>query len=249
MGMLAGKVAIVTGATSGIGEATAEHFVAEGAKVVIAGRRADVGEELTIRLGNAAHFIQTDVAREGDVQAMVEGTIARFNRLDCLVNNAGIVGPIGGIADLDMTQCDAAMNVLLRGVFLGIKAVVPIMVLQGGGSIVNISSVAGTRTGYGPLTYSAAKAAVIHLTSCVSTELGEKNIRVNCISPGAIITGIFGKAFAVADDVADRTASILEENFTKFQPIQRAGKPIDIARAAAWLASDLSGFVNGHNLS
>jgi NAD(P)-dependent dehydrogenase (short-subunit alcohol dehydrogenase family) len=140
------------------------------------------------------------------------------------------------------------MSVLLRAVVLGIKYATPIMIGQGQGSIVNVASIAGHRTGYAGATYSAAKAAVIHLTRCAAMELGEKNVRVNSISPGAIVTGIFGKAFGIADDAADRTAAVLDETFTKFQPIPRAGRPEDIARAAAWLASDGSTFVTGNDL-
>ncbi|HME21103.1 MAG TPA: SDR family oxidoreductase [Acetobacteraceae bacterium] len=248
MGMLDGKVAIITGSTSGIGARAAELFVAEGANVIIAGRRAVRGQELAEKLGPTAHYIQTDVSKESDVVAMVAGASARFGRLDCLVNNAGVPGPGGSITELDVAGYDAAMAVLLRGVFLGIKHAAPIMMQQGQGSIINIGSVAGSQAGYGGYTYSAAKAAVIHLTRCMAMELGPRNVRVNSISPGAIVTGIFGKAFGVADDVADRTAAVLEEDFAKAQPIPRAGKPEDIAQAAAWLASDASTFVNGRDL-
>jgi NAD(P)-dependent dehydrogenase (short-subunit alcohol dehydrogenase family) len=233
MGMLDGKVAIITGGTSGIGERTVELFVQEGAKVVIAGRRADVGEEIAKRIGPTACFIRT---------------VGQFGRLDCLVNNAGVVGPMCGIADLDLGDYDAAMSILLRGVFLGIKYAAPVMVRQGAGSIVNVASIAGHQAGYAGQVYSTAKAAVIHLSRCIAAELGENNVRVNSLSPGAILTGIFGKAFGVEDNLADRTASVLEEDFAKFQPIPRAGRPDDIARAAAWLASDASGFVNGQDL-
>ena len=140
------------------------------------------------------------------------------------------------------------MNVLLRGVFLGMKYAAPIMVEQGSGSVINVASIAGHHTGYAGQVYSTAKAAVIHLSRCVASELGEKNVRVNSISPGDTITGIFGKAFGVEDNLADRTASVLDGEFAKFQPIPRAGMPDDIAQAAIWLASDRSSFVNGQDL-
>jgi NAD(P)-dependent dehydrogenase (short-subunit alcohol dehydrogenase family) len=248
MGFLDGKVAIVTGSTSGIGARTAEVFVAEGAKVVISGRRAARGQELVERLGPATHFIQTDVSKESDVAALVAGAKARFGRLDCLVNNAGAPGPAGSIAELKVADYDAAMAVLLRGVLLGIKHAAPIMIQQGHGSIINIGSVAGSQAGYGGHVYSAAKAAVIHLTRCAAMELGPRNVRVNSISPGAIVTGIFGKACGVPDDVADRTSTVLAADFAKAQPIPRPGMPDDIAQAAAWLASDASTFVNGRDL-
>ena len=179
---------------------------------------------------------------------MVAGARDRFGRLDCLVNNAGVPGQGGSITELDVAEYDATMAVLLRGVFLGIKHAAPIMIKQGQGSIINIGSVAGSQAGYGTHAYSAAKAAVIHLTRCAAMELGPQNVRVNSISPGAIVTGIFGKGFGVPDDVADRTATVLEEDFAKAQPIPRAGKPEDIAQAAMWLASDASTFVNGRDL-
>jgi NAD(P)-dependent dehydrogenase (short-subunit alcohol dehydrogenase family) len=225
MGMVDGKVAVITGATSGIGAKMAEVFVAEGAKVVIAGRRAVPGQQLAKQLGSVAQFIQVDVAKESDVKAMVDGAVARFGRLDCLVNNAGIPGPLCGIAELDMAEYDAAMSVLLRSVFLGIKHVAPVMIKQGQGSIINVASVAGNRTGYGGQTYSAAKAAVIHLTRCTAMELGEKNVRVNSISPGAIVTGIFGKAFGVSDDAADRTAAFSRTTSRSFSPFHAQAGP------------------------
>src|SRR5260370_28458979 len=146
MGMLDGKVAIITGATSGIGATTAKVFVAEGAKVVIAGRRTAAGQQLANELGSAAHFIQTDVAQETAVKAMVDEAVARYERLDCLVNNAGIPGPMSGLIDLDMAEHDAAMGVLLRRRVLGIKYAAPILIEQAQGSIINIARIAGHPT-------------------------------------------------------------------------------------------------------
>jgi NAD(P)-dependent dehydrogenase (short-subunit alcohol dehydrogenase family) len=172
-----------------------------------------------------------------------------FRRARKLSSPAGEQPPDGSLRNNSgRRRTSAAMSVLLRAMVLGIKYAAPIMIGQGQGSIVNVASIAGHRTGYAGATYSAAKAAVIHLTRCAAMELGEKNVRVNSISPGAIVTGIFGKAFGIADDAADRTAAVLDETFTKFQPIPRAGRPEDIARAAAWLASDGSTFVTGNDL-
>ena len=248
MGALDGKVAIITGATSGIGARTAELFVEEGAKVVIAGRRQAEGEVLARKLGPAASFVRTDVTKEADIKAMIEQTLARFGRLDCLFNNAGNPGRIAGIADLDMEHFDTVIATHLRGVVLGMKYAAPAMVRQGAGSIINTGSIAGLRTGYSAHSYSAAKAAVIHVTRCVAAELGEKGIRVNSISPGAIVTGIFAKGAGLPDAVADRTAETLKARFAGIQPIPRAGLPDDIARAALYLASDAGSFVNGQDL-
>jgi NAD(P)-dependent dehydrogenase (short-subunit alcohol dehydrogenase family) len=248
MGALEGNVAIITGGTSGIGARTVERFVAEGAKVVIAGRRREEGEALARRLGPAASFIRTDVAKEAEVKAMIEHALATFGRLDCLFNNAGNPGRMTGIADVDMGHFDAIMNVHVRGVVLGMKHAAPVMSRQGSGSIINTGSVGGLRAGTSPHIYATAKAAVIHLTRCVAIELAEQGIRVNSISPGAIVTGIFAKGAGLSDGAADQTAEGLKERFARVQPLHRAGVPDDIAQAAVYLASDASGFVTGHDI-
>jgi NAD(P)-dependent dehydrogenase (short-subunit alcohol dehydrogenase family) len=248
MRALEGKVAVITGATSGIGAKTAERFVAEGAKVVIAGRRAEEGEVLARRLGSAARFIRTDVAEEAQVKAMIEHALSAFGRLDCLFNNAGTPGRMTGIAEVDMAHVDQTMNVHVKGVVLGMKYVAPVMSRQGSGSIINTGSVGGLRAGTSPHIYAAAKAAVIHLTRCVAVELADKGIRVNSISPGAIVTGIFAKGAGLADSAADRMAEGLTAPFAAAQPLHRAGLPEDIAAAAVFLASDASSFITGHDL-
>ena len=248
MGVLDGKVAVVVGGTSGIGARTAKLFVAEGAKVVIAGRRQAEGSAVANRLGSAASFVRTDVANESDVKAMIDHALAKFGRIDCLFNNAGIPGRIAGIADIDMEHFDKVIAIHVRGVVLGMKHAAPAMMRQGSGSIINTGSIAGLRAGFSAHSYSTAKAAVIHLTRCVSAELGEKGIRVNSISPGAIVTGIFGKGAGLPDAAADRAVEVLKTRFAGFQPIPRAGLTDDIAQAALFLASDASSFVNGQDL-
>lgn len=249
MGKLAGKVAIVTGGTSGIGRRTVELFVEEGASVVIAARREDLGQEIAAALGPRASFMRIDVTREADVQAMVAHAVARFGRLDCLFNNAGGPAPAGGIETIPLDRFDAAIAVLLRSVMLGMKHAAPVMKKQGSGSIINNGSVAGLRAGFSSsMIYGAAKAAVIHLTRCVAMELGERGVRANSISPGAIATGIFGKVAGLPDDAAENTAEVMKQIFTGMQPLPGPGLPDDIAQAAVWLASDDSKFVNGHDL-
>jgi len=252
MGSLDGKVAVITGSTSGIGARTADLFVEEGAKVVIAARRRGEGEHLAQALGPAASFIATDVGREADVAAMIDHALTRFGRLDCLINNAGTPGKTSGIADVDMDHFDATITVHVRGVMLGMKYAAPVMLRQGSGSIINVASTSGRRAGYSGLTYSTAKAAVIHLTRCVAVELGEKGIRVNSISPGPILTGIFGKGAGLAASDADRNAGRMKAAFEAIlpahQPIPRIGMPDDIARTALFLASDASSLINGHDL-
>ncbi len=250
MARLDGKVCIVTGATSGIGRRTAEIFVAEGARVVAAGRRADLGAALEKELGaERLMFKRTDVTQEAEFKALIGACVAKWGRVDCLFNNAGGPAPVGGIETIPVDGFDAAMASLVRSVMLGMKHVTPVMVKQGSGSIINNGSVAARRAGMSSsMIYSAAKAAVNHLTVCVAMQLGEKNIRVNSISPGGIATGIFGKALGLSHEEAEKTAETMKGVFAANQPIPRAGLTDDIARAAVFLASDESSFVNGHDL-
>ena len=249
MGKLDGKIAIITGATSGIGLSTAELFVAEGAKVVIAGRRRDEGEANAKRLGAACSFVQTDATKEDQFRALVDHAMKRHGRLDCLFNNAGGPGPTGSIADLPIDAFDACVALNLRSVAIGMKLAAPIMRKQRSGSIINNASIAGTRAGYSSsTTYSAAKAGVIQLTKVVAMELGESNVRVNSISPGAIATGILAKALGLSVAEAERSVDVIREAYKKAQPLPRAGLPEDIAHAALFLASDESSFINGHDL-
>jgi NAD(P)-dependent dehydrogenase (short-subunit alcohol dehydrogenase family) len=249
MGRLDGKIAVITGATSGIGLRTAEIFVEEGARIVIAGRRAPEGEALAKELGPACLFRRTDVTVEDEIRALIGGTVEEFGRIDCLFNNAGGPAQTGGIEGLEAARFDAAMATLVRSVMLGMKHATPHMRRQGWGSIINNGSIAGRLAGFSSsIVYSAAKAAVIHLTKCVAMELGESGIRVNSISPGAIATGIFGKALGLPVEAAEKTSDVMREVYKTAQPIQRAGLPEDIAYAAVFLASDESTFINGHDL-
>jgi NAD(P)-dependent dehydrogenase (short-subunit alcohol dehydrogenase family) len=249
---LEGKVAVITGGTSGIGARTAEVFVAHGASVVIAGRRQDRGEKLAGRLGDVASFIRTDVSIEADVKAMIDHAVDRFGRLDCLMNNAGRGSQFATIADVDLEEFDAVIAVHLRAVLAGMKYAVPVMAVHGTGSIINVASVNGTRAGLGGHYYSAAKAASIHLTRCAAVELGEKGIRVNSLSPGPIATGAFGKYMDMAPDEADDNPEYAEAAIgsilPRWQPLPYVGRPDDVAQAALFLASDASRLVTGHNL-
>ena len=248
-GRLRGKTAIITGGTSGIGRRTVEVFADEGAYVLVAARREKEGRELANALGPKVDFLKTDVSKEADVKTMIAYAVERFGRVDCLFNNAGCPAPVGSIETIPWDKYEAALSVLLGGVMLGMKHVAPVMRAQGSGSIINNGSVAGVLAGYSSsMIYAAAKAAVIHLTKCVAMELGEKNIRVNSISPGGIATGIFGKALGLPTEEAEKSAEAVKQALAGFQPIRRAGLPDDIAMAAVFLASDESTFVNGHNL-
>jgi NAD(P)-dependent dehydrogenase (short-subunit alcohol dehydrogenase family) len=252
VGLLEGKVAVVTGGTSGIGARTAELFVAEGARVVIAGRRREKGKQVAAALGAAASFIRSDVSVETEVRAMIEHAVEKFGRLDCLVNNAGTGSRHVEIANVDLEEFDAAIGVHLRGVLAGMKYAVPVMAAQGSGSIINVASINGVRAGLGGHYYSAAKAASIHLTRCAAVELGEKGIRVNSVSPGPIATGIFGKGAGLEHDEADERVEYAEAAIAavlpRWQPLRRVGTVDDIAQAALFLASDASRLITGHNL-
>lgn len=248
MSRLANKVALVTGGGSGIGEATVRLFVAEGAAVVIADIQDDRGRRVAGELGPRAAYVHADVSREDDVQAAVAETVRRFGRLDCMFNNAGYGGVGGRIAEILVAGFDETLGVLLRGVFLGMKHAAPVMQAQGSGSIISTASVAGMVTGLGPHVYSAAKAAVIHLTRSVAMELGEHHVRVNCICPGGIATPIFGKGLGLSIERAEAIVPLMKGVLENLQPIKRSGLPDDIAQAALWLASDDATFVNGHAL-
>lgn len=249
---LVGKVAVITGSTSGIGARTAEVFVNEGAKVVIAGRRQERGESLARALGDATSFIRTDVAVESDVERMIAHAVDRFGRLDCLVNNAGRSSQYAAFTDVDLEQFDAVVAVHLRAVLAGIKHAARAMVAQGSGSIINVTSVNGTRAGLGGHYYSAAKAASIHLTRCAAVELGEKGIRVNSLSPGMTATGAFGKYIGMPPDEADEHPEYAEAAISavlpRYQPLRRVIYTEDIARAALFLASDASRMITGQDL-
>ena len=253
MKTLEGKVAVITGSTSGIGARTAELFVAEGARVVIAGRREEKGRRMARVLGDGASFVRTDVTSESDVEAMIAHAVQTFGRLDCLINNAGIGSGYQDIDKVDLRQFDAAIAVHVRGPLAAMKYAVPIMASQGNGSIINVASVNGVRAGLGGHYYSAAKAALIHLTRCVAVEVGEKGIRLNTISPGPIATGAFRKGGGTNPDEADNSieianAAIADVVLPRYQPLQRVGTMDDIARAALYFASDASRFVSGVDL-
>lgn len=242
MDRLSGKTAIITGGASGIGAATAQLFVEEGARVLIADTQTERGEALAGRLGDAAAFRRVDVTREEDVREAVADAVKRWDRLDCIYNNAGFGGALGSIETTTVEEFDLTFDVLLKGVFLGIKHAAPVMRAQGSGSIISTASVAGLKTGESPHLYSVAKAAVIHLTRSVALELGEYGIRVNCICPGIVATPLAAGSSKASDASLKKLAAAL----AKSQALGRVGQPEDIARAALWLASDDSEWVTGH---
>jgi NAD(P)-dependent dehydrogenase (short-subunit alcohol dehydrogenase family) len=244
MKRLDSKVAIITGGASGIGEAAVRMFVAEGARVVIADLQEKKGKELAASLGENALFQKTDVTSEAEVQKLVQVTVDRFGRLDCLYNNAGFGCATRSITETPIEEFDSQIAVLLCGTFLGIKHAGAVMKRQKSGTIVNTSSVAGIAGGYSSHIYSAAKAGVISLTRTSALELGEVGIRVNCVCPGNIPTPIFVRGIPLSEEEVEQSVNMVAKALV-YNPFKRPGTPDEVASLALWLASDDSSYVNG----
>lgn len=241
------KIAVVTGGTSGIGRRVVERFRDEGAEVVFTGRRAALGQEVAATTG--AIFLEADAGSEADARRVIRHTLDSHGRVDILMNNAGAPAPPAPLQELPLDGFDQAMRVHVRGALAHIKHAAAAMRASRAGSIINVGSIAGHRTGYsGSMIYAIAKAAIIHMTRCAAMELGEDGVRVNSISPGAIATGIFAKSLGMAVDRADGTAEKAKQALAGFQAIPRAGITDDIAHAAVFLASDEAGFINGEDI-
>lgn len=244
---LAGKVAVITGGAAGIGRATAELFVAEGAKVVIADVAADRGEEIAARLGDAARFKTADVSDRDQMQALVDYAVAEFGGLNIMFNNAGIGGSHHKrFLDDELQDFRRIIDINLWGVMVGTQLAGRHMAKHGGGSIINTASIAGTVAGFGVVTYRASKAAVVHFSKSVAIDLAEHNIRVNCLTPGHIPTEL--NSFVPPGMGADTWARLneaLRPVWAASRPLKRIGSPEDVAQAALYLASDRSAQVTG----
>ncbi len=247
-GRLDQKIALITGAASGIGLGTLERFVAEGARVVAADVQDEKGAILEKRFPGTVSYLHCDVTKEEDLAAAVARAESAFGGLDVLFNNAGHGGAVGGVVETSAAAWDHTFALLVRAVIIGMKHAVPVMKRRGGGSIVNTASIAGMQAGWGPIAYSTAKAAVIHLTRVTAAELSRDNIRVNAICPGLIATSIFGASMGLPVEVADQMAARIEEAAPNFQPVPLAGVPLHIAEAALFLASEASAFISGTSL-
>jgi NAD(P)-dependent dehydrogenase (short-subunit alcohol dehydrogenase family) len=238
--LLAGKIALVTGGSSGIGRATAVAFAREGAQVVVADIVADGGNrtvDLIREAGGEARFIQTDVSQDEQVSKLIGATVDVFGRLDCAFNNAGIEQPIAHIPDITGPQWHRVLAVDLTGVWLCMKYEIPQMLKQGGGSIVNTSSIMGLVATPGMAAYNAAKGGVAQLTRSGALEYAKANIRVNAVAPGFILTPMVERNLA-ANSRQRKAADAV-------QPMGRMGQPEEIAEAVIWLSSDAASFVTG----
>jgi NAD(P)-dependent dehydrogenase (short-subunit alcohol dehydrogenase family) len=247
-GRLEDKVAVITGAASGIGRATVELFVSEGARVIAADIQDDKGARMEEDQKGMVRYVRCDVMQEKDIAGAINAAKTHFGRLDVLFNNAGTGGASDPADAVTAEGFDSVMHLHVRAALFGMKYAVPLMRAAGGGSIISTASVAGIRTGYGPILYSIAKAAIVHMTHAAAAQLGPEKIRVNCICPGLIATNIFAQAFGVPSQLAETRIEAIAESTKGSQPIPRGGRGRDIAEAALYLASDGSGFVNGHAL-
>lgn len=247
-GRLDGKVIVVTGAASGIGLGTVERLVAEGACVVAADIQDAKGAALEARFADRVAYVHCDVLQEEDIARAVATAVARFGGLDGIFNNAGAGGVMGPVETTGLDDWRTTMDLLLTSCFLGTKHAVPHLAARGGGAIVNTASIAGLQAGWGPLAYSTAKAAVIHLSRVSAAELAARSIRVNAICPGLIATSIFGASLGMPREQADQLAAFVAAQGGSAQPVGRAGRPADIAEAVVWLMSDGGSFVTGSHV-
>jgi NAD(P)-dependent dehydrogenase (short-subunit alcohol dehydrogenase family) len=249
-GELQGKVAIITGGSSGIGKGSAKRFIEEGAKVVLADINTEASDDVARELGKDAAFCKTDVSNPDDVENVVNFAISHFGDLNIMFNNAGISEPLGAnsLLDRDFSDFDKIIRVDLLGVMLGTKVAARHMVKIGGGAIINTSSLGGMRGNTGLAVYCAAKAGVINFTEAAATELGPHMIRVNAISPGPIETPILLGGLELPPDQAEFQRRRMLEAMAAGQAIPRLGQPEDIGNAAVFLASERAAQITGHNL-
>ncbi|WP_309643087.1 glucose 1-dehydrogenase [Phenylobacterium sp.] len=248
MDRLKGKVAVITGGCSGIGLGTVERFVEEGARVLVGDLDDAAGAALAARFDGEVVYRHCDVTDVTQIKALMDEAGSRFGGVDILFNNAGAGGAPNRFEDMTAEAWDSVHALLVRSVALGITYAIPHMKARGGGSVINTASIAGTQAGYGPVAYSTAKAAVIHLTRVAAADLARDRIRVNAICPGLILTNIFTPASVVPPGMATMIKQTMAQSAPNTQPIEKPGLPVDIANAALFFASDESAFVTGTHL-
>lgn len=243
------KVVAVTGATSGIGLRAVELFIEEGASVVAIDREVNAGQELQNRFPNAVHFAKCDVLNLVELKAAIDCAESKFGGLDILFNNAGSAGTRQTVNDFDAQGWDDTQALLVRAVAAGTAYALPHMQKRCGGAIVNTASISGLLAGYGPLSYSVAKAAVIHYTKVAASQLSTHGVRINCVSPGFVATRIFGTSLGLDREQAQSIANQAATNPAVPNPLQIAGQPQDIAEAVLFLASEDARYITGTNLT
>ncbi|MEM1150243.1 MAG: SDR family oxidoreductase [Pseudomonadota bacterium] len=243
---LSGKVALITGAASGIGLASVEVFVEAGAKVVAADIQDEKGMALEERFGNeTVRFAHCDVTIADHISAALKTADDAFGGLDILFNNAGHGGTPGGVETFDPEGFDQTVALLLKSVFQGTHLALPYFRARGGGCVINTSSISAVCAGYAPIVYSVCKKGVAHYSKLAAAELAKDKVRVNAILPGFIATSIFGASLGLPREQADQFAEMVAQNGGKMQPAGRIGHGQDIAEMAAFLASDAAGFITG----
>lgn len=241
---LKNKVAIITGSTRGIGRATAKLFAKEGAKVVVVGTKEALGESCVAEIqqdGGEAIFCKTDVTSEASLDALIQTTLDAFGKIDILVNNAGVGGSTANMNQITMEEWEQVLATNLTAPFVLCKKVIPLMEEQGGGTIVNIASMASTAAGRGGLAYTAAKHGLLGLTRQMSLDHGRTGVRVNAVLPGPIDTEMIARVLAVPQHPVTMKV--------KMSPSMRPGKPEEVAQAIAFLASEESSFIHGAALA
>jgi len=243
MGLVEGKVAIVTGAGSGIGRASAQAFAREGAKVVVADVVVE-GAKQTVDMirdsGGEATFVRCDVSKAVDVEALVKAAVDKYGRLDCAHNNAGVEGAMGATADYTEVEWDRVIDINLKGTWLSMKYEIPQMIAGGGGAIVNTASALGLVGSRGMPAYCTSKFGINGVTKVAALEYAQAGIRVNSVCPGVISTPMIERLLAEQPE--------MEAGFVAATPVGRLGRPEEIAEAAVWLCSDRASFVTGHNM-
>lgn len=244
----AGKTAVVTGAASGMGKATALKLAGEGATVIAADIDEEGGAELAATSNGKILFKKTDVTDVAQIKALMDFAAEKTGGIDIVFNNAGAVGAREKIDEIDADGWDRTMNLLLRSVAMGIRYAVPHMIGREGAAIVNTASVAGLSAGMSPTAYAVAKAGVIHLTKMAAADLARHNIRVNAICPGFIKTNIFASALEIPKEQRDMANAMIAEVAAQAQPVKGGGQPDDIANAVVFLAGPDSRFMTGTHL-